>query len=301
MTASGPSSPTGSDPGQYDPAAVPISHAATVMILDDRPAVEGGEPELHVLMLHRTARVVFAPDMWVFPGGRVDPDDHLGDFDRLCRGLTDREASDRLGVERGGLAWWMAAARETLEESGLFLATTLDGRSHPGGDTESDVATEIRRAVLADESRFADLLLERELVLDVTPIEEVARFITPEGPPRRFDARFFVARAPLDQEPTQDEGEIVNWAWFRPQDALDRWRAGEMEMMSPTVRMVACLARYTDADDVMAVARKVLPYQRVRVDDPEGEYRVLLPGEPGYEAADLEIESGWIRLWEQPG
>jgi 8-oxo-dGTP pyrophosphatase MutT (NUDIX family) len=280
---------TGDPAADYDPAEVPVQHAATVMIIDDRAPGPGLEPELHVLMLHRTNRVVFAPDMWVFPGGRVDPDDHLDDFDRLCRGLTDNEASQRLGVERGGLAWWMAAARETLEESGLFL----------GSATEPSTVADIRQLVLADESRFADVLIDRGLTLDVTPIEEVARFITPEGPPRRFDARFFVARAPADQEPTQDEGEIVNWAWIRPQDALDRWRAGDMAMMSPTVRMVACLARYRDADDVMAVARRALPYQRVRVDDPEGEYRVLLPGEPGYEAADLEIESGWIRLWEQ--
>ena len=46
---------------------------------------------------------------------------------------------------------------------------------------------------------------------------------------------------------------------------------------------------------------KRLDYMRVRVDDPEGEYRVVLPGEPGYETADLEVESGWVRLWEEDG
>ena len=63
----------------YDPAAVPISHAATVMLIDDRP-------ELHVLLVHRTAKVVFAPDSWVFPGGRVDPDDHIDDFNSCSVG-----------------------------------------------------------------------------------------------------------------------------------------------------------------------------------------------------------------------
>ncbi len=267
----------------YDPAAVPISHAATVMLLDDRP-------DLHVLMVHRTAKVVFAPDNWVFPGGRVDPDDHLEDFDRLCRGLSDEQASTILEVDHGGLAWWIAAARETLEEAGLLLATS---------GTDATTIAEVRHLVLQDENLFADVLLERNITLDVTPIEEVARFITPMGPPRRFDARFFVARAPNDQDPSHDEGEIVNWEWVRPQDALDQWAAGEMEMMSPTVRMVACLARYDSADDVLAVAKKRLPYKRVRVDDPDGDYRVILPGEPGYEHAELEIESGWVRLWEE--
>lgn len=274
------------NPDDYDPQAVPVSHAATVMLLDDRP-------DLHVLMVHRTAKVVFAPDMWVFPGGRVDPEDHLEDFDTLCRGLSDEQASAALEVERGGLAWWIAAARETLEEAGLLLASA----NH--SDLDSKTIAEIRTLVLENESVFADVLLNRNITLDVTPIEEVARFITPLGPPRRFDARFFVARTPDDQEPSHDEGEIVNWEWVRPQDALDQWAAGEMEMMSPTVRMVACLARYESADDVLKVAKKRLPYKRVRVDDPDGNYWVVLPGEPGYENADVEIESGWVRLWEE--
>ena len=270
-------------PTEFDPAAVPIRPAATVMLLDDRP-------DLHVLMVHRTARMVFAPDTWVFPGGRVDPDDHLEDFDALCSGLTDAEASRILGVDRGGLAWWIAACRETLEEAGVLLAA--------GEGVDPGLVVQLRDRVRQDETVFTDLLLEHSISLDVTALEEVARFITPLGSPRRFDARFLVALAPSGQEPSHDAGEIVNWDWIRPQDALDRWAAGALEMMSPTVRLVACLARFLSAAQVMAVAKKRLDYKRVRVDDPEGEYRVVLPGEAGYETADLEVESGWVRLWE---
>jgi len=267
----------------FDPLAVPVSPAATVMLLDDRP-------ELQVLMLRRTAKVVFAPDNWVFPGGRVDPEDHVDDFDRLCQGLTDRDASAIIDVERGGLAWWLAACRETLEEAGLLLAADLA----PTVDVH-----DLRDRVRADEDRFVDLMLDNRLTLDVTAIEEVARFITPVGPPRRFDARFFVAKTPHSQIAQQDDGEIVNLAWLQPQEALDRWRRDEMTMMTPTVRMLECLSRYDSVDDVLRVARKRLPYQRVRVADPDGDYRVLLPGEEGYADADVEVETGWIRLWEQ--
>lgn len=273
--------------GDFDPEAVPVSHAATIMLLDDR----GPDDDLHVLMVRRTAKVVFAPDNWVFPGGRVDPEDHLEDFDTLCRGLSDREASEILEMERGGLAWWIAACRETLEEAGLLLVAD-------GVDDVGAAATELRRMVAENESLFPDALLERGITLDVSDIEEVARFITPVGSPRRFDARFFVGRAPAGQAPSHDEGEIVSWEWIRPDDALAQWRAGEMTMMSPTVRMVACLGRYRSADDVMAAAERRLPYQRVRVIDPDGDYQVVLPGEPGYETALLEIETGWVRLWE---
>ncbi len=249
-------------------------------------------PELHVLMVHRTAKVVFAPDSWVFPGGRVDLEDHLDDFDTICDGLSDAQASTILGLERGGLAWWIAACRETLEEAGILLAA-----DHAQPDPS--LVAELRSQVNQDESVFVDLLLERDVRLDVTTIEEVARFITPLGPPRRFDARFFVAHAPVGQEATHDAGEIVNTEWVQPSDALERWRRGEMEMMSPTVRMVACLANYRSAADVMAAAKRRLPYQRVRVIDPEGDYWVVLPGEPGYETAELEIETGWVRLYDE--
>ncbi|MEM1246445.1 MAG: NUDIX domain-containing protein [Acidobacteriota bacterium] len=269
-------------PKDYDPHAVEIRPAATVLLVTDRP-------DLHVLMVHRAAKVVFAPDSWVFPGGRVDPEDHLDDFEVLCAGLSDEKASEILDVERGGLAWWIAACRETLEEAGLLLAA--------GGPVAPQTVSEVRKRVLEDESAFPDVLLEQKIRLDVTAIEEIARFITPLGPPRRFDARFLVAHAPEGQEPVHDEGEIVNWSWIRPAEALERWAAGEMQMMSPTVRMVACLARFERAEEVMEVARQRLDYQRVRVHDPQGEYRVVLPGEPDYETADLEVETGWVRLW----
>ena len=279
----------------FDPLAVPVSPAATVMLIDDRP-------DLQVLMLRRTAKVVFAPDNWVFPGGRVDPSDHREDFDRLCVGLSDTEASTILEIDGGGLAWWLAACRETLEEAGLLLAAdglldTPSGAAGAGaGGGAVDVAS-LRDQVRADESVFVDLLLEHDLAIDATAIEQVGRFITPVGSPRRFDAHFFVARAPHGQVAEQDDSEIVNLAWMAPAEALERWGRGEMTMMTPTVRMLACLARFDRADAVMAAARRRMPYQRVRVADPDGAYRVVLPGEAGYDTAELEVESGWIRLW----
>ena len=117
-----------SAPATFDPERVPVRPAATVMLVDDRP-------DLHVLMVRRTARAVFAPDMWVFPGGRVDAEDHAEDFDRMFSGLTDAQASRILELDHGGLAWWLAACRETLEEAGVAVG---DGRS--AGPRRSKVA-----------------------------------------------------------------------------------------------------------------------------------------------------------------
>ena len=85
------------------------------MILDDRP-------DLHVLLLRRREGSAFVGGMDVFPGGGVDPHDAAAGVEAICDGLGDAAASERLGLASGGLAYWVAAARETFEEAGVLFA-----------------------------------------------------------------------------------------------------------------------------------------------------------------------------------
>lgn len=249
------------------------------MVVDDRP-------DLHVLMVQRTSRAVFGPRAWVFPGGRVDAEDEH-DLDAVTTGLDAGDASQMLDVEADGRAWWFAGLRETLEEAGLLI----------GAESAPTAAVEqTRDAVHADAGAFAPALLTNQIVLDLSAIHEVARFITPVGPPRRFDARFFVAQAPAGQIPHHDEEEVVRHAWVRPGEAMAAWDAGEFPLMSVTHRMLACLDRYPTVEPLLAAASERRPNARIRVNDPDGEYLVVLPGEPGYEEADSEVESGWVRI-----
>lgn len=266
-------------PSVVDPETVEIRHAATVMIVADRP-------DLEVLMVQRTSRATFAPSAWVFPGGRVDAED-MGDLSAVTHGLSDADASAILDIDRGGLAWWLAGLRETLEEAGLLIGA---------GDAPKDAVERTRNAVHADAGVFLDSLAENSISLDLSELHEVARFITPVGPPRRFDTRFFLAMAPSGQEASHDEEEVVRHLWIRPADAIAQWRADEFPLMSVTHRMLACLQRFDSAADAVASAALHKPAQRVRVNDPDGDYEVVLPGEPGYETAEVEIEHGWVRL-----
>lgn len=266
-------------PAVDDPETVAIRHAATVMVLADRP-------QLEVLMVQRTSRAVFGPSAWVFPGGRVDADD-AADVSHVVHGLTDAEASEILEVAEHGRAWWLAGLRETLEEAGLLLGA---------GGADVNAVTRTRDDVHADAGVFVDSLAANGLSLDLSVMSEVARFITPLGPPRRFDARFFVAGAPDGQVASHDEEEVVEHRWIRPADAIEAFRRDEFPMMSVTHRMLSCLARYTTAAEALAVAAERRPAERVRVNDPDGAYEVVLPGDPGYETADVEIEHGWVRI-----
>lgn len=264
-----------------DPTAVPVRDAATVMIVRDKP-------RLQVLMVQRTSKVAFGASAWVFPGGRVDPEDAIG-VDGAVTGLDDVAASSMLGVESGGLAWWVAGVRETIEEAGLLL---VDNGSAPS--VESIRA--VRDAVHRDSALLLPALREHGLRVDLADVHEVARFITPEGPPRRFDTRFLLAQAPDDQDVSPDEGEVVAARWVEPGKAIDLWRADRFPLMSVTHRMLACLRRYESVTEILDTARQRPPTRRVRVDDPDGEYHVLLPEDAGYDDADLEIEHGWVRL-----
>ncbi|MCB0990678.1 MAG: NUDIX hydrolase [Acidimicrobiales bacterium] len=264
-----------------DPQSVPIRDAATVLVVRDAP-------KLQVLMLQRGSRLAFGPQAWVFPGGRVDSDDaHHGD--RVGRGLSDAQASALLDVPADGLAWWFAACRETLEEAGLLLGDT--GTTH-------DVVERLRAVAADDPGRFVETLEAEGVTLDLTSLHEIARFTTPVGPPRRFDTRFFLAAAPEGQVATHDQGETVDLAWIEPAEAIARWRAEQMPIMPVTVRMLSCLARFETAAEALSVAASRPATQKVRIADPDGEYRVLMPGESGYDEAEIQIDHGWVRLWK---
>ncbi len=95
--------------------------AATVVLL--RPGPAG----LEVLLTHRPATMAFAPDVHVFPGGRVD----AGDADPSLAPRSVRsavEAADALGGDlepEPALAAHVAAIRELFEEAGVLLADTV--------------------------------------------------------------------------------------------------------------------------------------------------------------------------------
>lgn len=242
------------------------------------------EGRLEVLMAQRTSRAVFGATAWVFPGGRVDAADEAASFQSLAE-LDDATASTILGVDRGGLAWWYAALRETWEEAGLVIGAEV---------TPSELEELRGRSQRGDP--FHTSLQALSMALDASRMFEVARFITPVGPPRRYDTRFFLSLLPQNQVVRIDENEIVDSVWIEPAVAIERWQAGEFPLMSVTHRMLACLDRHATTSKAIAAAAQYREPARVRVNDPHGAYEVLLPGEPGYDSADLEIEHGWVRL-----
>jgi len=75
-------------------------------------------------------------------------------------------------------------------------------------------------------------------------------WITPIGPPRRFDTRFFVAPAPPGQNPSHDGWETTEGLWTRPADVLAAADRGEVDLIEPTRHTLQALTSYGGVDDV---------------------------------------------------
>jgi 8-oxo-dGTP pyrophosphatase MutT (NUDIX family) len=114
-----------------------------------------------------------------------------------------------------------------------------------------------------------------------------SRWITPAEVKIRFDTWFFLTALPPDAESKVDGSEIVEARWYEPVAALEAGERGEILLVFPTIKHLEQLSGFASAEELLAFART----QVVRPIEPhvvvEGETaRILLPGEPGYDAGE---------------
>ena len=213
--------------------------AATLIVLRDSAA----GPE--VFMLQRSHSAAFVAGAYVFPGGGLDEADGSERMRSRVLGLTDEQASRRLNLASGGIAYYVGAVRECFEEAGILLAVDERG-ADPDPAHIARLARE-RDALNAGTLGFLELLERERLCIPGNRIAYFSHWITAPGRSRRFTARFFVTVAPQGQDGSHDDGETVASTWTRPQAALDRNAKGEIELVFPTRSSLVDLARFATA------------------------------------------------------
>jgi hypothetical protein len=106
------------------------------------------------------------------------------------------------------------------------------------------------------------------------------------GEKRRFDTRFFIARAPQAQEPLHDDGETIESFWISPQEAIERAHEKDLMLMPPTKANIEFLLPYKTADEVLKAAAEVgmpqtiLP--KLKIDSDGRVVGIAMPGDPEY-------------------
>jgi len=160
----------------------------------------------------------------VFPGGTVHADD-MGYGDEIR----------------------MAAVREVFEEVGILLAR------HGSSFARAAECDQVR-AIVEGGKTFGEALRDMRLEPALDRLVIFARLVTPRILRRRYDARFFLAELPPDQEVRPQEGEVTDFVWTTPDGALSN---PSITMVYATRSVLESVAADKDAAKLFSRARQL--------------------------------------------
>jgi len=263
-----------------DVPTLPPRDAATVVMLRD------GTQGLEVFLVKRHGLSDVLGGAYVFPGGKLDAADcdaaHHAHFDRSAQALRaalaepDTEAHIACGL-------FVAALRETFEESGVLFASEAAGAQASDG-TGPD---------------FHTRLANQQLRLHTSAVQPWTRWITPRMPSvssKRFDTRFFIAAMPEGQLAMHDNVEATESAWLQPRTALQQYWSREIELAPPQIMSLAQLARHrTVASALAEAASRPPPVVLPEAFNENVERTICYPGDPGHPVAQRAMP-GPLRL-----
>ena len=269
-----------------DAAPITPRPASTVLLLRDGP---GG---IEVLMVTRNVASDFAAGALVFPGGRVDAADAEPAVLSRCRAVG--------GADAAAMAFRVAAVRETFEEAHLLLARR-EGADRLLAAGEVDMIEAALTARLGRTPQFADILAAGGIELATDLLVPFAHWITPIGPPKRFDTQFFLAPAPADQVAAHDGREAVDTVWISPQRAIAESEARRVTLVFATRMNLVKLGRGRTVADALAAARAdtIVTVCPELIESPEGKV-LRIPAAAGYGITEMPANLA-ARAWVPRG
>lgn len=243
--------------GPIPPHGPKVIPAATVVIFRNCP--QGGPPEL--LMVQRAKEMRFAGGAAVFPGGRVDPADRT-----LAAQLVPDEDPDLAAAKIAGI-------RETLEETGLLVATR---------EPVSAEAAAQARAMLLESGELAPVLAHFDWHLMLDRLHWFAHWCPPvDG---AFDTRFFLIDLGTGAvDVAVDATENTRLFWASASRTLELADAGEISVIFPTRCNLDRLALFSSFEEARAQIPH-FPPQRIAatLTERQGETWLTIPDGHGY-------------------
>jgi glyoxylase-like metal-dependent hydrolase (beta-lactamase superfamily II)/8-oxo-dGTP pyrophosphatase MutT (NUDIX family) len=182
------------------------------------------DPEsAEVYLVERSPSLRFFGGYYAFPGGKVDEE---GDTIKVVN-------ADNLNREQ--VQSLLAAAREIFEETGVLL-------SHGPSSIPNDRLEVYREQLVGFETKFAAILNHEKHYIDATDFHPLCKIITPEFSPMRYETEFYWAKIPEGSNPRVLMGELVDGRFIIAEDALTKWRHGEMLIVPPVLMILRELA-----------------------------------------------------------
>lgn len=214
---------------------------------------------VEVLLLCRGNSKTVMNNAWVFPGGKKD----LADAGN-CKQIIDS----------------LDGAPEKL----------LNEPSLNSDDAASLYATACRET---EE--------ETGVLLQPSDLHPWSRWITPNEPSmmkKRFDARFFIARMPSDQEATHDGVEATDSNWYTPRAALRDYVDERITLAPPQIMTLAAIARHASIDECIRHSRSnTPPCIQPGVVKSDGTRILTYPGDPDHEIGEKLLPGPSRLVW----
>lgn len=132
---------------------------------------------------------------------------------------------------------------------------------YPGGrveveDVKDDDAAELD---VARNTGERETLEETGLVVRAADLRHLCVWLPPSTAPIRFHTWFFIGAAPAHQDVQLPEGEIVEYMWLSPAEAIERHRLDELDLMPPTFVTMSGLVEFSSVDQALESAPKGEP------------------------------------------
>src|SRR5262245_59505857 len=172
----------------------------------------------------------------------------------------------------------------------VFPGGKVDAADRAGLDPDDELEA-ARRAAVRETGEEAGLAVE------ASSLEAFSHWTPPAIAPVRFHTWFFLAPAPPGRVAI-DRGEIHEHAWMRPDEALRRRDAQEIELAPPTFVTLVELAGFGAVAPALVAARARTPERfTTRIAKADGGVVALWHGDAGYEAGEAARPGPRHRLW----
>lgn len=270
-----------------------------------------------VLMLRRSGKSQFMPNMYVYPGGKIAASDFDPNWNTVFEKFGQKSVEEILATRKTNrplllkprdsdskdllhreLAFRICALRETFEESGIYLQSNSLTNS-----LAIDELAKWRKPVYEDPKKFLDLCFHLESSPDIWSLLEWNDWLTPIGRTelgtRRFDTIFYTHFHDEGDPPVAslDEKEVTDIIWKDPGQILKESHDSQVMLAPPQVYELTRMSQVKDFDQLRDVTEQrqsegVTTFFPILMKTSDGIQFSPLPGdelypeEPNYEKSD---------------